>query len=157
MGLRGPAKKPAVLKMLDGNPGKKRIQVEVKPTPIAPECPSWLPPFAQEEWNRVSNQLEKLGLLTNVDGSAFEAYCMAYANWKSAQLVLMEKGTTMMSIKGFEMPRPEVAIANQAVKVMKAFITEFGLSPAGRARMSVTPTTGGDDSGEDFFSIAKAK
>ena len=153
MGQRGPAKKPAILKMLDGNPGKKRIQIEVKPTPIAPECPSWLPPFAQDEWYRVSGQLEKIGLLTQVDGSAFEAYCMAYANWKTAQMVLMEKGSTMISAKGFETTRPEVAIADKAVKVMKTFITEFGLSPAGRARMSVTPT-GGEDDGADFFKAA---
>lgn len=154
MGLRGPAKKPAILKLMDGNPGKKPIQKEVRPVPIAPECPAWLPPFAQEEWHRISTQLEKLGLLTQIDASAFEAYCMAYSNWKTAQLVLLEKGTVMVSPSGVEKPRPEVQILNSSIQIMKTFITEFGLSPAGRARMSV-PQNGGEDDGQDFFSKAQ--
>ena len=151
MGARGPSKKPATLKILEGS--KLKIQQEVKPIPIAPECPIWLSPFAQEEWNRTSRQLERLGLLTEIDGGAFEGYCTAYGQWKEAHLILREKGLTFCTPNGYEQQRPEVAIANNAAKIMRGFIAEFGLSPAARARMAIDPKAG-DDDGEEFFSKA---
>lgn len=158
MGKRGPAKKPAVLKILNGNPGNYPIQKEVRPMPIAPECPIWLSPFAQEEWNRVYLQLERLGLLTEIDGTSFEAYCVAYAQWKESNLILREKGLTFVTPNGYEQQRPEVSIANNAVKIMRAFISDFGMSPAARARMSVSPEGGAaDDEEEEFFKLPKAK
>lgn len=152
----GRTKKPAALKLLDGNPGKRPILVEPKPVPIAPECPIWLSDFAQEEWARVYEKLERLGLLTEVDGTAFEAYCTAYGQFKEAHLILREKGLTFSTPNGYEQQRPEVAIANNAAKVMRGFMIEFGLTPAARARLGKEPKAG-DDDGADFFSLAKAK
>jgi P27 family predicted phage terminase small subunit len=150
----GRARKPAALKILDGNPGKRPIKDEPKPVPIAPDCPIWLPQFAQEEWQRVYRQLEQLGLLTQVDGTAFEAYCMAYGQWKESHLILREKGLTFMTPNGYEQQRPEVAIANNAAKIMRGFMIEFGLTPAARARMGTDPKAGEDD-GSDFFAKAQ--
>lgn len=152
MGARGPMKKPAILKILEGSSGK--INKEVKPKPIPPQCPSWLSPFAQEEWNRTAPMIEKLGLLTEVDAAAFEAYCQVYANWKEATLIIRQEGLTFVTPNGYVQQRPEVAIANTAAKLMRGFIHEFGLSPSARANMAVDSGRDADD-GADFFSKAQ--
>jgi len=37
---------------------------------------------AKKEWTRISNQLEVLGVLTEVDMAAFVGYCEAYSRRK---------------------------------------------------------------------------
>jgi P27 family predicted phage terminase small subunit len=121
---------------------------------VPPECPIWLSPFAQEEWHRTAPELERLGLLTQVDGAAFEAYCQSYANWKEATLLLRQEGLTFETPNGYVQQRPEVAIANNAAKLMRGYIHEFGLSPSARANMNVEQGRDVDD-GSDFFSKAQ--
>jgi phage terminase small subunit len=64
MTTKGRKPKPTILKLLEGNPGKKPLNMnEPKPEMTAPECPSWLEAEAQEEWHRMSEQLYGMGVL----------------------------------------------------------------------------------------------
>jgi P27 family predicted phage terminase small subunit len=143
--VRGRKPKPTHLKLIEGNPGKRKLNKggEPKPPPIAPECPAWLMPEAQQEWGRIAPQLEALGLLTLVDGAALAAYCQAFARWKQAETRIVKRGLTMKTPNG-EIQRPEVAIAQKSVQIMKAFLTEFGLTPSSRTRLNIKPTAGKD-------------
>lgn len=147
MGARGPAPKPVALKVLEGNPGKRAINHdEPKPTPIAPPCPSWLMDEAKAEWDRVAPELERLGLLTRVDGAALAAYCQAYARWVEAEKDISLHGTTSVSLHGMEVARPAVAMAQKSAQMVKAFAAEFGLTPSSRGRMALPPQDpGGND------------
>ncbi len=72
----GTKPKPTALKLLEGNPGKRPLPMnEPKPAPTAPKCPSWLHKDAKKEWKRISTELERLGLLTQVDMAALAGYC----------------------------------------------------------------------------------
>jgi P27 family predicted phage terminase small subunit len=157
MGRRGPAPKPTVLKVLQGNPGKRPLnQNEPKPKPIAPKCPSWLDKEAKREWKRVAPELERLGLLTVVDGAALAAYCQAYSRWKQAEEIIKREGMTFTTETGYLMPHPAVKIAEKSMQLIKAFCAEFGLTPSSRCRMSL-PEQKEDDEFEEFLSRGKAK
>lgn len=52
-------KKPTVLRLLEGNPGKRPIpEDEVKPIPIATSCPDWINENAKEVWIEYAEKLE---------------------------------------------------------------------------------------------------
>lgn len=154
MGARGPAPKPTALKVLDGNPGRRPLNLnEPKPRPIAPDCPSWLDAGAKREWRRIAPALERLGLLTEIDGAALAAYCQSYSRWRQSQEVLRKKGLTFETASGYLMPRPEVGIGNRALIELRAFCTQFGMTPAARARMQLYETGSDYDEEESPFDV----
>lgn len=145
MGNRtGPPPKPTALKVLQGNPGKRALpKNEPKPTAKVPACPMWLHPVAKKEWRRIVPELKRLGLLTCVDGAALEAYCQSYARWVEAEQLMLERGTTVFKTpSGYLQQLPQVSIAQKYAALCKAFLTEFGLTPASRTRIQ-TPNSGG--------------
>ena len=136
MGTRGRKPKPTALKVLEGNPGKRPLNKnEPKPEKKAPKCPSWLEPEAKKEWRRMSKILEELGILTEIDASAFSGYCQAYARWKEAEEFLTKHGTIFKTPSGYIQQVPQVSIAQTYLKIMKDFCSEFGLTPSARSRI----------------------
>ncbi len=143
--MASPKPKPTKLKILEGNPGKRPLnENEPKPIPIAPGCPEWLLAEAKKEWNRLAPELERLGLLTIIDMAAFAGYCQSYAKWKKAEIFLKKHGMTIkipqkdeygnvvsIKVKKF----PEVSIANECLKQIRGFASEFGLTPSSRGRI----------------------
>ena len=86
--------KPTAVKALEGNPGKRSLNTgEPKPEKKAPRCPAWLEGEAKKEWKRMAGQMEKLGILTEIDMAAFAGYCQAYARWKEAEEFITQHGT----------------------------------------------------------------
>ena len=54
MAITGPKPKPTAIKILEGNPGKRPLNLnEPKPLQIAPECPDWLLDEAKKELKNV--------------------------------------------------------------------------------------------------------
>ncbi len=136
--MSGPAPKPARLRLLEGNPGKRPLpKNEPRPRPVAPSRPAWLLPEAKREWSRVAPELERLGLLTVVDRAALAGYCQAWAQAVQAEDVLRREGLTFTTPNGYVQQRPEVAIAQKAWQAVKSFAAEFGLTPSSRTRLSL--------------------
>jgi P27 family predicted phage terminase small subunit len=112
MAQRGRKPKPTALKILEGNPGKKPLNnQEPNPEKRAPKCPSWLEPEAKKEWKRMAKTLETMGILTQVDITAFAGYCQAYARWKEAEEFLSKHGTIFKTPSGYIQQVPQVSIA----------------------------------------------
>lgn len=154
MGARGPAPKPTSLKVLEGNPGHEKLnRSEPKPRPVAPDCPGWLTAEAKREWQRIAPALERLGLLTEIDGAALAGYCQSYARWRQCQEVLKRKGLTFQTKSGYVAARPEVAIGNRALIELRAFCVQFGLTPSARARMQLYEAGGDYDEEESPFDV----
>jgi phage terminase small subunit len=77
--MRGRRPKPTRIKALTGNPGKRPLNAhEPRPEPALPECPPELGPAAQRERVRLTGELAKLNLITNLDRGALATYCGAY-------------------------------------------------------------------------------
>lgn len=136
--MPGPPPKPTQLRVLQGNPGKRPLpKGEPRPRVVPMPCPRWLLPEAKREWRRVAPELKRLGLATVVDRTALAAYCQAYARWRQAEEVLTREGLVFETASGYLAPRPEVAIAQKSMQLMKGFATEFGFTPSSRTRISV--------------------
>ncbi len=138
MARRGPAPKPTALRVIEGNPGKRPLNLrEPKPRPIAPSCPTWLSQEAKREWKRVAPELERLGLLTGLDRSALAAYCIAWSHLHKAEKGMQARGVIS----------PYFTVVQRSAETVRKFCSEFGLTPSSRGRM-VTPEMG--DGEEDL-------
>ena len=136
MAQRGRKPKPTALKELEGNPGKRQLNVnEPKPLAKAPSCPKWLDPEAKKEWRRLSKKMEQIGILTEIDMAAFAGYCQAYARWKAAEEFISKHGAIVKTPSGYWQQVPQVSIAQQYMKAMQKFAEQFGLTPAARSRI----------------------
>ena len=139
--MRGRRPKPTRLKMLTGNPGKRPFNMnEPKPDAEIPDCPPELGPVAQKEWHRLSIELNKLRILTQLDRAALAAYCGAYSLWAESTENIQKFGTMVKSPSGYPIQSPYVSIANRQAEIMMRIASEFGFTPASRSRIS-TPTT----------------
>jgi P27 family predicted phage terminase small subunit len=135
------------LKIIRGNPGKQAIRAEPEPTvpPQVPEAPDFLNLYARMEWNRVAEELFRLGLLTVVDLQPLAAYCSAYDRWRTAEETLAAiaaddpvlHGLVVKTAEGNMRRNPLVQIASDAAAAMVRYAAEFGLTPASRSRISV--------------------
>ena len=145
---RGRKPKPTAVKVLEGNPGKRGLNAgEPKPEKKAPRCPAWLEAEAKKEWKRMAKQMERLGILTEIDMAAFAGYCQAYARWKEAEEYISEHGAIMETPSGYCQQVPQVSIAQTYLKIMNRFCEQFGLTPSSRSRIVA-------DAGEDKESDA---
>ncbi len=147
MGRRGPAPKPTILKVLQGNPGHQKLnRREPRPRQITPKPPIHLDARARDYWDALVPELERIpGLLTAVDGTALAAYCQACSEWEQADLAVQEHGLTTDTGHGI-FARPEVRIRDTAAKRMKAFAAEFGLTPSSRSRINAGHAQDPDES-----------
>jgi P27 family predicted phage terminase small subunit len=141
--MRGRRPKPTRLKMLTGNPGKRRLnEDEPRPDPNIPECPPELGPVARAEWDRLVDELAVLRMLTNLDRAALAAYCGAYALWAEATVQLQKYGAMIKSPTGFPIQSPYLSIINRQAEIMMRIASEFGFTPASRSRIA-TPAKSG--------------
>lgn len=146
MAIRGKKPKPTKLKIMEGNPGKRPLNLnEPKPLLIAPECPKELSHKAKEIWNRFYPEMERTGILAYIDEMAFTGLCQNYAIYLETEKFLEEKGRTYKTRRGKIKTRPEVYISNNALNFVKAFAVEFGLTPSSRGRISLPSGTLDDE------------
>jgi P27 family predicted phage terminase small subunit len=143
---------PTTLKRLRGNPGRRPIPSgEPQPMADASYCPRWMDDTAKAEWRRVSGELREMGLLTVVDRAALEAYCQTYARWRQAEETIRTHGSTYLTDTGYVRERPEVGIAERYLKVMRAFMVEFGMTPSSRSRIHMPGQEPDADPFEEFL------
>lgn len=139
MATRGRKPKPTAVKVLEGNPGKRELNM-FEPVPrktSLPKCPDWLEEEARNEWHRLSKNLYELGLLTDLDVQAFASYCQAYARWREAEEFITQHGSLIKTKSGYWQQVPQVSIAHQNQKIMMQAAAEFGLTPSSRSRIIV--------------------
>ncbi|MCK1616588.1 phage terminase small subunit P27 family [Bradyrhizobium sp. 159] len=142
--MRGRKPTPTHLKLLNGNPGKRPINLrEPGPELRAPTCPAHLCPAAKAEWKRLAAQLIVLRMLTDLDRGALAAYCQAYGRWVEAERKLHETPMLLKLPSGIVQQNPWLTIANKQLELMHKYLTEFGLSPVSRSRVSVAPAAPG--------------
>jgi P27 family predicted phage terminase small subunit len=146
---RGRTPKPTALKKAEGNPGKRALNAsEPRLPPALPDPPGTLKGEALVEWKRVAPELFAAGVLTMADRAALAAYCQAWADWVRARGHLDEK-MVVTAPSGYEMASPWVSIANKALDKMMKFASEFGLTPASRARIHAEPPKSPDEEVEE--------
>ena len=156
--MRGRKPVPTSLKVLRGNPGKRRLN-DAEPMPEAMAIdgapPVCLSEDGKVEWRRLAPMLGRLGVLTETDVDALVAYCEAWANWKQAQQKIRQFGMVIKSKDPKQLPviSPYVRIAHNAMNQMRAFLVEFGMTPSSRSRIKVTRRDQSTDKRRRFFGV----
>lgn len=177
MGLRGPKPTPDNVHWLKGNPSKKPLNSlmdTLQPEVEIPGCPPHLLPEAKKEWRRISEELQRYGLISKLDRAALCLYVQSWAELVYAEKMLkrnMERaaakmaaaekegkeyfggdGMTEVTTNGNIIYSPYWVIANKARHNVDKFLSNFGMSPSARSR--VTPSNHlqqsfGFDEGDD--------
>ena len=140
---RGRKPKPTAVKIAEGNPGKRRINgAEPKPPASLPEPPPHLSGTAREEWDRLAESMNAIGLLTQVDRTTMAAYCQCYGRWVEAEEKLATTPAILRMPSGYIQPSPWLTIANKQLELTGKYMAELGLTPASRSRLAIELGTG---------------
>lgn len=155
---RGPAPKPTRLKVVAGNPGKRKLNTaEPKPRQsVGRTPPTYLSKYAQEMWRELVPELTRLKLLTIVDYRALEMCCDSYSTWRLMREKIEKMGTGSSGFvseakSGYKQQAAEYTIMTQSMANFSRFLAEFGLSPAARTRIKLDAKDEGDAEDERFF------
>ena len=143
MGKPGPRPQPTIKKKLLGNPGRRPLPKN-EPEPSIPEeipkASDHLDELATAEWNRMAVELYPIGVMTVVDRSALEAYCVEYSRWVKATGLIQEHGMVIKApSSGFPMISPYLQISNKSQSEMRRWLCELGCTPSSRTRIEVAP------------------
>lgn len=134
---RGRPPKPTALKLVQGNPGKRKIdKAQVSPDALSdvPEPPEWFGEIAVAAWQQVAPWLIEAKILTATDLHNLEAFCMAYQRWREAQADITKNGIIVKGAKQ-EIKNPACTVANETMRQMATFGSALGLDPAARSRL----------------------
>jgi P27 family predicted phage terminase small subunit len=129
---RGRKPKPTALKVIQG----RRVDSKEPRFTGKAEKPDYLDCIGSRMWDVLLAELERTGMVTQVDAGALAGACANYARAVQAERTLKAKGLTMLVGESqYEQQRPEVAIAHKAWQIFRAFCSEFGLTPSSRSRL----------------------
>jgi P27 family predicted phage terminase small subunit len=146
--------KTAAQKLMDGNPGKRKIRPDLPAPPGAPPMPKRLmvEPLAVEKWTEFVPILMQLGTLTTADGEALATLCEVYAATQACLLELRATGPVMRTDLGGVKPNPAGPLYRGLVSLQASLMGEFGLTPTSRARLGGKEEKPSDEV-EDFFRV----
>ena len=142
MGARGPAPTPTAILAARGSWRAAARKGEPKPKVGTPVCPRWLSDEARKIWRRLVPLLVPSGVLTVVDGGALARYCDTWVRWHKAAAALDKYGDVLVrrdesgAIRSVE-ALPYVAIYRNLSDMLSRYESQFGLTPAARARLAV--------------------
>lgn len=146
--------KPKVINDLKGDTHKRRRhKAEPEPPNDRPEFPEHLDGIAKQEWASVTDQLDKMGLLSTADASALEMYAAAYSRYRHAEEMVRKYGEVIISpVNKYPMISPYSTVMNKNLETCRRFLTEFGLTPASRSRCAIQKKDDSNGWGQ-FFSV----
>jgi P27 family predicted phage terminase small subunit len=152
--MTGRKPKTAARQMAEGDPSKRGINklkekaaAEPQATHGLPECPRHLKGRARASWRFWATELEDMGLDRRPDAQMLEGACVNYSRAVEADLIAEKDGLmveeavidpesgerTVLKIKA----HPAIAVSNAAWRQVRAFCSEFGLSPVSRTRLAI--------------------
>jgi P27 family predicted phage terminase small subunit len=142
---------PTAIKLLRGNPGKRRLN-DREPT-IDRADPSFDNPPAElagdlaasTEWKRVAPLLRAAGLVSQSERSALTALCQQWSRYLAAHAQIIELGMVLtVSKRKIPIQNPYLSVADRALSHCHRLWSELGLTPSGRARAFKLPATPDD-------------
>lgn len=141
--MRGRPRKPLEEHARNGNPSKLtdlegRLAAQPHPQRGIPARPDWLDEAAVAEWDRITPILNEQGLMTHADLAAIAAYCCCFSRIGYAESRIKADKAVMLR-DGVSFVSPWIKIANEAYGLLRAFLSEFGMSPSSRSKAMKAP------------------
>lgn len=154
MGKRGPKRTPTTILDQRNRPTQQDRSSEPKPNAIAPVAPDWMEPEAKVAWEYLAPKMERLGILTEIDGNAFARYCQTWARWRQCEEFLRKAGGTTYTKKRYKWDKDQCRFTDELIEtkiiefpqvkqsqayssLLTKLESEFGLTPSGRASLSI--------------------
>lgn len=139
MGARGPAPRSDVLRALDGNPGKHRINPDAASLTIGmPVCPDYLGEYERGVWRRITDNMPSR-LYGAGDTAILAAYCVAAGLHRKAVLEINVSGEVCTGEGGAPYQSPWISILNRQAALIATLGTRLGLDPAARNNVNIKP------------------
>jgi P27 family predicted phage terminase small subunit len=110
---------------------------DVAPVAEAPACPEWLPESARVAWSELIPLLDA-DVLQKADQPALALLCSTYSEWRKLSTEVATEGhcyeckTEAGAV--MQRPNPKVRFLSDASRRLISCLSEFGLTPAGRAK-----------------------
>ena len=146
---RGRKPKPTALKLVEGNPGKRKINgKEPKPRGNLYDAPKWLTEQQHEGWE-YAIESAPFGLLKRIDRSALVAWVVAEDLHRQGVEKLNGGAMLIKTPNGMPVQSPYLSIVNKQAQIMMKAASEMGFTPASRSRVEVEDD---DQDEDDFFS-----
>lgn len=151
MGQRGPQPKPVELKLLQGNPGNRPIDLSsmFRPEVGGPTIPKWLSAGARKVWKRLLPELLRYNLIATVDQDAFAMLCQTSARLAMIELALAGKERRLVAEgkdavdalldvtpNGLRIQSALYQVLNKEQEKLHKQLEGFGLRPDARARVT---------------------
>lgn len=102
--------------------------------------------YARKEWERITVELARYGLISEVDRAAMAFYCVNWARHCEAEDMIAKaaaaSGSSGLFVKtpnGYPVQSPWLAVSNKAMELCRIFLAEFGMTPAARTRVQPSP------------------
>ena len=149
--MRGRKPKPLGVRASEGDVRKigakklrEKLAAEPPTTRGLPDPPDHLGCRARELWLFWVSELEGMGIDRRPDGIMLEGACVAYGQAVAADIMIEHDGIVVSEpvvvdgmLVGQKLKRhPAEAVSRRAWSQVKAFASEFGLSPVARARIT---------------------
>src|SRR5262245_36524346 len=144
--MKGQKPKPAALKRLLGNPGKRPIHDSKLKSVGAAICPDWLGEEAKKVWVRLT---QTAPWLESADEVKLAGFCQAVADLKWSVETIDAEGYLYEARQG-KIPHPANGIKNKALATIAKLGGDLGLDPIARAGI-VSHEPPKADSGDEFF------
>jgi P27 family predicted phage terminase small subunit len=153
--MRGRKPIPTHLKILRGNPGKRRLnEREPKSNDPLPECPEHLTSEQRAAWNTFAQSLRSAKIATGLDAAALELLASAYARYLDAASRVAQAGAVWVAKSDADLPTfaysPYYNVMNREWKKVAEMLREFGMTPSSRTRISAGPADDAIDEFEKF-------
>ena len=140
--MAGRRPKPMHLHLVQGTTRTDRHKPDgaSQPPRTVPAPPSHLSRYAREAWGSFAPLLSRMGILTPADALALERLCDCYSEIRECQLVIEIAGgptyeTRNVAGERMYRSRPEAAKLADADRRFRAWLIEFGLTPAARTKV----------------------
>ena len=137
--MRGKTPTPTALKILRGNPGRRRLNSDEPSSPLLkrmPPAPGFLDDEGRRVWSAEGRRFIKAGLLTALDLTMFGTWCIWYSKRDLASRAVNQSGIVVRA-NGVGNPyiSPYMSVISMCSKAMHQIEIEFGLSPASRTKV----------------------
>jgi P27 family predicted phage terminase small subunit len=154
--MKGRKPKPTYLKLVSGNPGKRRMNAnEPKPAGNLTAAPDFLTPAQREVWDYAIKHAPN-GLLKLLDRDVLLAWVVARDMFQTAvenqRRIDTNNGLPLLTRtpEGHFQQSPYLPIINRQSQIMMKAAEELGFTPSSRSRIQLDPEHVTDPA-EKFF------
>lgn len=169
--MQGRKPKPIERQIAEGDPRKhgvnklqERLEGQVTAQRGLPSCPQYLGKVARQVWNFWKLELESMAIDFRPDAMMLEAACVSYEIMVEAYDTLGKQGhqveEPILDSEGEQIGtkirnHPALARLNTSQMRLRAFCSEFGLSPVSRMRLTTAQPDAPGESLEELLAMPR--